>query len=81
MTAIRRRLLPATARHLIADAGPPRPWIVGAFAWRRAFAQASRGIRPSEIPTRILVGLSAYELLATLVVALVVLIALALGWG
>jgi len=49
--------------------------------WRRAFAQASRGIRPSEIPTRILVGLSAYELLATLVVALVVLIALALGWG
>jgi len=32
MTAIRRRLLPATARHLIADAGPPRPWIVGAFA-------------------------------------------------
>ncbi len=49
--------------------------------WRLAFSQASRGIRPSEIPTRILVGLSAYELLATLVVALVVLIALALGWG
>ena len=48
--------------------------------WRRAFAQASRGVGPSEIPTRILVGLSAYELLATLLVALVVVVALAIGW-
>jgi hypothetical protein len=48
--------------------------------WRRAFAEASRGIRPGEIPTRILIGLSAYELLATLVVALVVVVALAIGW-
>jgi hypothetical protein len=48
--------------------------------WRRAFAGASRGIRPSEIPIRVLIGLSLYELLATLLVALVVVIALALGW-
>jgi hypothetical protein len=48
--------------------------------WRRAFAGASRGIRPSEIPARILIGLSLYEVVATLVVGVVVVIALILGW-
>jgi hypothetical protein len=48
--------------------------------WRDAFAEASRGIGPGDVPVRSLVWFSAQELLAPIVVGLVLLIGLLAGW-
>jgi len=40
MTALQRRLAPAPARRLIRDAGPPTPWVLGAFVIGGAVAIA-----------------------------------------
>jgi hypothetical protein len=48
--------------------------------WRRAFAEASRGIRPADVPARALVWYSVQELLAPVVVGIVLLIGLVGGW-
>jgi hypothetical protein len=47
--------------------------------WRRGFADASRGIRWSEIPMRAPFGLSVYELLASVVVGAILLVLLLMG--
>jgi hypothetical protein len=48
--------------------------------WRSAFAEASRGIGPRDVPVRSLVWLSIQELLAPVVIGVVLLIGLLLGW-
>ena len=48
--------------------------------WRAAFAEASRGIGPREIPTRLLAWHAIQELLLPICLLVVVAIALVLGW-
>ncbi len=48
--------------------------------WRHAFAVASRGIGPADVPVRVLVLTAAQELLAPIVVGIALLIVLMLGW-
>ncbi len=55
------------------DASHHRPW-------RAAFAEASRSIRPGEIPTRFLAWQAVQELLLPICLIVVVAIALVLGW-
>ena len=57
-------------------------WIDGIHRrpWRHAFAEASRGIAPTEIPLRALIWITIVKLLAPIVVGVILLMGLMSGW-
>lgn len=75
--------LPAEARryHLLSLAWSTA-WVdsIHGSPWRHTFADASRGIRLTELPVRALLWISVQELLAPIVVGFVLLGGLILGW-
>lgn len=75
--------LPADGRryHLLSLAWSTA-WVdsINGRPWRHTFAEASRGIGPSDLPVRAVLWVGLQELLAPIVVGVVLLIGLGLGW-